>query len=225
MSTTSEEQAQIANALNNLAAAMERLQDRYDAAQRANRHARVALFFASLIILGGVGYWALTPVSRMISVLAPQTLARRDPEAAEAERIRLKELLAPEERAHIEEFEAQVKWVHDYLKVFTDFDAGASITLFLAQMSASVKVMPAMYAEVRSMKQEMITINAEMSLMNAKMNSLPAMARDVQGLNIKMDALPILATDVHGMHAQMGVISAGMDSTVGQAGRMMPWNW
>ena len=225
MPTTSEEQAQIANALNNLAATMERLQDRYDAAQRANRRTRVALFIAVLIIVGGAGYWALTPVSRMISVLAPRTLAKLDPEAAEAERIRLKNLLPPEERANIEEFETQVKWVHDYLKVFADFDAGASITLFLAQMSASVKVMPAMYAEVRSMNQELLTINEEMHRMNAKMSSLPAMAQDVQGMNLKMDALPILATEVQGMHVQMGVMASGMDSTMGRAGRMMPWNW
>jgi len=225
MLTASEEQTQIADAMNNLAAAMERLQNRYDAAQRANRRARVALFFASLIILGGAGYWALTPVARMIYALAPQTLAQLDPEAAEEERKRLKELLSPEERAQIEEIEVQVKWVSDYLKVFTGFDAGASITLFLAQMSSSVQVMPAMYAEVRSMKQEIETINEEMSLMNAKMSSLPVMARDVQGMNAKLDALPILATDVKGMHAQMGVMAAGMDSTMGRAGRMMPWNW
>jgi hypothetical protein len=225
MSTTSQEQAQIANALNNLAAAVERLQDQYDASQRANRRARVALFFAALVILGGAGYWVLTPVARMLSVIAPQTLAKRDPEAAEAERIRLIEQLPPQTRAQIEEFEVEVKWVHDYLNVFTDFDAGASITLFLAQMSYSVKVMPAMYDEVRAMKQEMLTMNQEISRMNAKMSSLPAMARDVQAMNVKMEALPILATDVQGMHAQMGVMANGMDSTMGRAGRMMPWSW
>jgi len=225
MSTASEEQTQIADALNNLAAAMERLQNRYDAAQRANRRARAALFFAAVIVLGGAGYWALTPVARMISVLAPQSLARLDPEAAEEQRIRLKERLSPEDRAQIEEFEVEVKWVHDYLEVFADFDAGASITLFLAQISSSVRAMPEMYAEVRSMQQEMRRINEEMSLMNAKMGSLPVMARDVQGMNVKLDALPILATDVKGMHAQMGVMAAGMDATMGRAGRMMPWNW
>jgi hypothetical protein len=68
-------------------------------------------------------------------------------------------------------------------------------------------------------------MNEEISRMNAKVSSLPMMAQDVKGMNAKMDALPILATDVQGMHAQMGVMATGMDSTMGRAGRMMPWNW
>lgn len=224
MPTPTEEQAQIANALNNLATAMEQMQNRYDAAQRANRRVRVALFFATLIILGGVGYWALAPVVTLTSALAPRTLASLDSEAAEAERIRLKELLPPESRAQIEEFEAQVKWVYDYLEVFTDFDAGAAMTLFLGQISSSVKVMPAMYAEVRSIKQEMQSINDQILSMNEKMDALPVLANDVQGMNGKMNALPVLAIEVQGIHRQVGVMSADMDSTMGRAGRMMPWN-
>jgi len=224
MPTPTEEQAQIANALNNLATAMEQMQYRYDAAQRANRRVRVALFFATLIILGGVGYWALAPVVTLASSLAPRTVASLDSEAAEAERIRLKELLPPESRAQIEEFEAQVKWVYDYLEVFNDFDAGAAITLFLGQISSSVKVMPAMHAEVRSIKQEMQSINNQILIMNEKMSALPVLAHDVQGMNGKMNALPVLATEVQGIHWQVTGMAADMDSTMGRTGRMMPWN-
>ena len=102
---------------------MEQMQYRYDAAQRANRRVRVAVFIATLIILVGVGYWVLAPVVTLTSALTPRTLTSLDPEVAEAERIRLKELLLPEERALIEDFETQIKWVYDYLEVFTDFDA------------------------------------------------------------------------------------------------------
>ena len=68
-------------------------------------------------------------------------------------------------------------------------------------------------------------MNQEMHGMSAKLDALPGMARDVQGMNEKMNALPVLATEVQGMHVQMSVMASGVDSTMGRAGRMMPWNW
>lgn len=223
MPTQSEEQSQIANALNNLAAAMEQMQFRYEAAQRANRRMRVALFFTTLIILGGVGYWVLSPVVTITSAFAPRTMASLDPKVLEEEQIRLKQQLSPEERDQIEEFEAQIKWVYDYLQVFSDFDAGAAITLFLGQISSSAKVMPAMYTEIRSMKQEMQSINGQMLSMNEKMDALPVLAHDVHGLNTKMEALPVLTTEVQGIHRQVFFMSKDIDNSMGKAGRMMPW--
>jgi hypothetical protein len=41
----------------------------------------------------------------------------------------------------------------------------------------------------------------------------------------KMDALPVLATEVQGMRGQLAVMAAGVDSTMGRAGRMLPWSW
>lgn len=38
-------------------------------------------------------------------------------------------------------------------------------------------------------------------------------------------ALPFMANEVTGMNAKMGVMTADMDSTLGRAGRMMPWGW
>jgi hypothetical protein len=223
MPTPSEEQSQIASALNNLAAGIEHIQVRYEAAQRANRRMRAALFLAMLIILGGAGYWVLAPVVTMTSALAPRTLANLDPNAIEAERQRLKGMLSNKDLAQIEEFEAQIIWVRDYLKVFGEFDAGAAITLFLGQMNSSIKFMPAMHAEVRAMRQEIQSINAQMLSMNGKMDALPMLADDVRELNGKMNALPVLATEVQGIHRQAAIMAAGMDSTMGRAGRMMPW--
>ncbi len=223
MPTSRDEQQQVADALNNLAAVVDHMQLRYDAAQRANRRMRVALFFATLIILGGAIYLTLSPLVDLLPRIAPQRMADVDPEAAEAERQRLIASLPAEERSRIERFEEQIKWVSDYMDVYTDFRPGAAITLFLAKMSDSVQVMPAMYAEVRSMQQEMQSIDHEIRTMNEKMDALPALANDVQGMNGKMNALPILATEVQGIHAQMAVMSTNMDSTMGRAGRMMPW--
>jgi len=40
-----------------------------------------------------------------------------------------------------------------------------------------------------------------------------------------MNALPVMAAEMQGMNAKMGIMAAGMDSTMGRAGRMMPWGW
>jgi hypothetical protein len=57
------------------------------------------------------------------------------------------------------------------------------------------------------------------------MESVPRMHAEMQVMNGKMNALPFLANEVAGMNAKMGVMAADMDSTMGRAGRMMPWGW
>jgi hypothetical protein len=57
------------------------------------------------------------------------------------------------------------------------------------------------------------------------MGSVPGMHAEMQAMNAKMSALPFLANEVAGMNAKMGVMTADMDSTMGRAGRMMPWGW
>lgn len=57
------------------------------------------------------------------------------------------------------------------------------------------------------------------------MESVPRMQAEMQAMNTKMNALPFLANEVAGMNAKMGVMTADMDSTMGRAGRMMPWGW
>jgi hypothetical protein len=57
------------------------------------------------------------------------------------------------------------------------------------------------------------------------MESVPQMHAEMQVMNARMNALPFIANEVAGMNAKMGVITADMDSTMGRAGRMMPWGW
>ena len=40
-----------------------------------------------------------------------------------------------------------------------------------------------------------------------------------------MTSLPVLASDVKDMHFYMSIMAKDLDSTMGEAGRMMPWNW
>ena len=124
MPTASEEQAQVANALYNLAQAMVQLQNRYDAAQRAKRRISVTLFVATLLFLSGAGYLVISPVAELIPLIAPPKLATTDPEAAEAKRISLLASLSEQERIKIQRFEEQISWVHDYLDVYEDFRPG-----------------------------------------------------------------------------------------------------
>ena len=79
------------------------------------------------------------------------------------------------------------------------------------------------FVPVRTMRQEMQSINGEITAMSEKMDALPILANDVQGMNDKMHALPVLATEVQGIHRQVAIMAADMDSTMGRAGRMMPW--
>lgn len=64
-----------------------------------------------------------------------------------------------------------------------------------------------------------------LSDMARAMESVPRMHAEMQAMNAKMNALPVLANEVAGMNVKMGVVAANMDSTMGRAGRMMPWGW
>ncbi|MCU0972094.1 MAG: hypothetical protein MUF57_10025 [Gammaproteobacteria bacterium] len=57
------------------------------------------------------------------------------------------------------------------------------------------------------------------------MEAVPQMHAEMQVMNARMNALPFMANEVAGMNAKMGVMAADMDSTMGRAGRMMPWGW
>jgi hypothetical protein len=133
--------------------------------------------------------------------------------------------LSPERRAVVERFEENQKWVSDYIAASQDFDPGATIALFLSDMAESVKVMPELHAEVRSMTDQVLDMNSEMRTMNERMSSIPVLAREVSGMHERIRALPVLATDVKGMHFYTSIMAKDVDATMGEAGRMMPWNW
>lgn len=225
MADTSADLSEVTNALNRLAVAMEQLPARYDAIQRANRRLRVAVVILMLSLFGGAVYVALIPGARLLGQVLQPKLAAVDPERAAAEKQRLLGMLSKEDQARVISFEQRMDWVGQYISASPDFNAGAAVTYFLADMSSSVAIMPAMYAQVRTMNEEIRAIDDEMQAMNAKMQALPVLTTEVQGMNGKMSALPVMATDVQGMHAQMSVMAAGMDSTMGRAGRMLPFSW
>jgi hypothetical protein len=144
----------------------------------------------------------------LLSQFVPSRIAQSDPAAAQQRREQLLANLPAEERARLEMFEAQVRLVREYVEVSPDFDSGAAVALVLSNMSRSVEVMPEIHDAVAAMADDTRAISARMA-----------------AIDHKMEALPVLATEVQQMRGQMSVMAAGVDSTMGRAGRMLPWNW
>jgi hypothetical protein len=61
--------------------------------------------------------------------------------------------------------------------------------------------------------------------MATAMESVPKMQAEIETMNDKMNSLPFMANEIAGMNAKMGVMASNMDSTMGRAGRMMPFGW
>jgi hypothetical protein len=194
-----------------LTAALQRFEARYEAARRAERRLRLGLFLAGLALLGGTLSLASASTTNFLARIAPPRIAESDPEAARLRRERLLASLPAEERERLLRFEAEARLVREYLDVSPDFDSGATVALMLSSMSGSVAVMPQLYGAVAAMAGDMRAISTRMEDMDRKMDALPA--------------LPALAAEIQGMRGQMAVMAAGVDATMGRAGRMLPWNW
>jgi hypothetical protein len=208
MPNPTDDRAQTAAAIAGLTEALQRVEVRFEAARRAERRLRVGLFLSALAILGGAAFLAFDAITDFVAQIAPPPIAHSDPAAAQGRRERLLAGLPAGERARLQQFETQLKLVREYVEVSPHFDAGATVALMLSNMSRSVEVMPKLYAVVDDIANEMRAINGRMADMDRK-----------------MDALPVLATEVQGMRGQLAVMAAGVDSTMGRAGRMLPWSW
>ncbi|NEX15974.1 MAG: hypothetical protein C1943_04880 [Halochromatium sp.] len=208
MSNSTDDQAQMSAAIRELTASLRRFEARYEAARRSERRLRIGLVFSTLLILGGGIYLGFIATTDFVAQIAPPRVAQIDPEAALERRAQLLASLEPAERARLEQFEAQTALVREYVQVSPEFNAGATVALVLSSMSRSVEVMPALYRVVAAMADDMRAMNARLAEMDRK-----------------MDALPVLATQVQGMRVEMAIMAASVDSTMGRAGRMLPWNW
>lgn len=232
MPNLNQESAQVAAAIDRLSVAMEQLQNRYEASERSHRRLRISLLVV-LILMVVAMYRSLSPLADQLSTL-PQIISQAlpgmrpttlDPEVAAAERRRLMDALSPQERARIEDFESKQQWISDYIAASAGFDPGATIALFLSNMAGSVAVMPDLYTEVSAMTEAVRNMNGQIHAINEKMDSLPVLATEVSGMHAHMSALPVLASDVKAIHFYMSGMARDMDSTLGEAGRMLPWNW
>jgi hypothetical protein len=208
MPILTDDQDQTAAAIAGLTAALQRFEERYETSRRAERRLRIGLFLAVLVIVGGAAYFTVVGTGSLLAQFAPFRIAQSDPAAAQQRREQLLANLPDEERGRLQKFEAQVRLVRENVEVSPDFDSGAAVALVLSNMSRSVEVMPELNRAVAAMAADTRAISTCMG-----------------AIDQKMDALPVLATEVQQMRGQMAVMAAGMDSTIGRAGRMLPWNW
>lgn len=59
--------------------------------------------------------------------------------------------------------------------------------------------------------------------MSQSMDTMPSMEQQMRTMSVHMSALPAIVAELNQINAKMTVISATLDSTMGRAGRMMPW--
>ncbi len=59
--------------------------------------------------------------------------------------------------------------------------------------------------------------------MTKTMDTLPEMERNMRMMGGQMAALPAIVGELNQINAKMSVITTNLDSTMGRAGRMMPW--
>lgn len=59
--------------------------------------------------------------------------------------------------------------------------------------------------------------------MGKSMDTMPSMEQQMRAMSGQMGALPAIVAELGQINAKMHVITTTMDSTMGRAGRMMPW--
>ncbi len=59
--------------------------------------------------------------------------------------------------------------------------------------------------------------------MAKNMNTLPSMEEQMRVMSGQMSSLPAIVAELNQINLKMSLIAANMDSTMGRAGRMMPW--
>jgi len=59
--------------------------------------------------------------------------------------------------------------------------------------------------------------------MAQSMDTMPSMEQQMRTMSGQMGALPAIVAELNQINAKMHVITGTMDSTMGRAGRMMPW--
>lgn len=59
--------------------------------------------------------------------------------------------------------------------------------------------------------------------MAKNMDTMPSMEQQMRTMSAQMGALPAIVAELNQINAKMNVITGTLDSTMGRAGRMMPW--
>ena len=86
------------------------------------------------------------------------------------------------------------------------FEPARAVAVILHDMKEMLEAVPRMAEDTRRMSTDMHQMMTDMHQMNQKISAVPVMAAEMQSMNVKI-----------------GIMAHGVDSTMGRAGRMMPW--
>jgi hypothetical protein len=111
----------------------------------------------------------------------------------------------------------------------------------LAEADTPVELTPEIRARIREWDRELAAVKAalaeseefEIGVMIAwflgqvanSMEYMPQMTAEMQRMNQHMAAVPVMATEMRQLNNNMAIMTYGVDRTMGNMGRMMPFMW
>lgn len=138
--------------------------------RRVHRQSLLIGFLLSVLLLAaGVG------LSGAIAGNGGQAGTGQSPmsgQQAVERREQLLQMLPEDKRVELEQFEAKLGWLSQYMGTMDNFNAGAAVAMFLSEMSANMSAMPKMHREMQAM--------------NVQMSAVPVMAAEMRVINAQL---------------------------------------
>ncbi len=176
--------------------AIRRLEDELRAVRAAGvRQRRLRLVFLVLVTMFAIAIWSVEVLPPVAQAQAPLQLAPRSMMTPEERRAQREALLAalPANTRH--ELQDFERQVDWLTRYMQTWD----------ENTAGAVVALMLYR------------------MSENMNAMPSMEQQMRTMSAQMGALPAIVAELNQMNAKMTVITGTMDSTMGRAGRMVPW--
>lgn len=159
--------------------------------RQENRRTRLYLFVVTLLAVVVIGFLLGASKQTWIDAHAqtvtfsPTYQQPMNPAARQQTRQALQSSLTEPQRKELQEFEAQVAWLKQYMQTMDEGDAGAMVALMLHRMAQNMKTMPGM--------------EQQMNNMSANMYALPVIANNLTQINAKMTVIAKSMDDTLGM--------------------------
>lgn len=190
------------NVENQLVESIRLLTQTVESGERRMRRMETRITRITLVLLtvfGLAGYFTFALVSTSVAVAEPQgVLQRLEHGVAELTHEEAAKIKAREEREK-QKFHHMMEQMRANMNKVGKIEPLHSVAIILKDMKEMLEAVP-------RMADRMDTMNVAILQMNEKMSAMPTMA-----------------VDMHHMNGKMGIMSHGVDSTMGRMGRMMPW--
>jgi hypothetical protein len=160
-----------------------RLMDEQHALRRSTRRYHLGLLVIALVVVVSAA------IARNDASPAPVSGTSQTVNSPATERARLLGMLTAQEREQLEQFEAKVRWLGEYMQASTDFNAGAAVALFLSKMAEDMSAVPEMHQEMQTM--------------NVSMAAVPAMVAEMRAINAKLAVITATMDSTMGRAGRM----------------------